>query len=138
MAQNWLLQERMFKSALTGIFLLIGSMVAPNTDNYAEKFAKHFKSKEMSALSEYFNSSIQLSTPSKDGVYSKSQATRILTEFLNENTPKDCTSEKEGNSDNGVQIAKLSLSTTSNKTYKILVYYRKQSAKAKVHQIKIE
>lgn len=123
---------------IAGIFIVLSSVFGiSNQLEYAQKFAKHLENKEVSAFSEYFSSSIQLSTPSKDGVYSQAQASRILTEFLSSHTPSSCKALSDGTSENGAQLAKLSLKCT-NGNYSVSVFYRKNGNSVKIHQVKIE
>lgn len=126
----------MFKGVFT-VFFALGNVLGVSYMEYAEKFAKLLEKKEVSAFAEYFNASIQLSTPSKDGVYSQAQASRILTEFLSDHNPVSCKAVSDGTSENGAQIAKLNL-TANNGKYKVSVFYRKNGNTVKIHQVKIE
>lgn len=126
----------MIKGIVT-VFFTLGSVLGISYMEYAEKFAKFFEKKDVSSFAEYFNSSIQLSTPTKDGVYSQAQASRILTEFLSDHNPTSCKAVSDGTSENGAQIAKLNLSTSNGK-FKVSVFYRKNGSSVKIHQVKIE
>ena len=110
---------------------LLGS--SPDTDN----IVKMFSAGNSNDISAYFNPSIQLTTPGKEGVYSKAQAKMILSDFFENNGPTGAKLKSKGNSDNGAQFVTIDLTTSSN-NYKVNIFYRGTGPKLKIHELKIE
>lgn len=88
-------------------------------------------------ISNYFSSSIQLTTPGKEGVYSRAQAKMILGDFFESNEPTQATLSSKGNSDNGAQFILLVLKTAAG-DYKVNIFYRGSGNHVKIHELKIE
>jgi hypothetical protein len=80
---------------------------------------------------------VQLTTPGKQGVYSKSQARMILSGFFEQHTPKNAKSIQQGKSENGAHFLVISLSTETGE-YKTTVFYRGSGKAMSIHELKIE
>ena len=113
----------------------VGSLfgTSPDTDHIV-KMLSEGKSDEISG---YFNPSIQLTTPGKEGVYSKAQAKMILSDFFDNNLPTGAKLKSKGNSDNGAQFVTIELNTGSN-SFKVNIFYRGAGPNLKIHELKIE
>lgn len=98
---------------------------------------KLFAQAKSADISAYFSPSIQLTTPGKEGVYSRSQAKMILEDFFESNEPSQCTLSNKGNSDNGAQFMILALKTEAG-DYKVNIFYRGTGNSVKIHELKIE
>jgi Domain of unknown function (DUF4783) len=103
----------------------------------SDRMVKLFGAGDAEQISGYFNPSIQLTTPGKEGVYSKSQAKMILTDFFSSNAATSASLKSKGNSDNGAQFIQLSL-VTAKGNYTVNIYYRGSGAKMLIHELKIE
>lgn len=98
---------------------------------------KLFSDGNVEEISMYFNPSIQLTTPGKEGVYSRAQAKMILSEFFDANKPIAAALKSKGNNENGAQYISLEINT-ANGIYKVNIAYRGSSNKLKIHELKIE
>ena len=103
----------------------------------ADRYLKYIQSADISSLAEDFNSSVQLSTPGKEGVYSKSQAKIIISDFFDNHTPQTVSISSQGQSANGAQYVDLN-TNTSRGVFKTSIYYRVSGAESKIHEIKIQ
>lgn len=88
-------------------------------------------------LSSYFNSTVELSTPSGDGVYSKAQAKQILARFFEKNTPTGAKIVHRGSSGNNANYAVVSLETTKGK-FRVNLFMKQNGNTNLVHELKIE
>lgn len=125
----------MFTPLLGTIALLVSSLFSLSLDG--EKMAKLFGEGNAEAISACFNSSIQLTTPGKQGVYSRSQAKMILEDFFETNKTTNAVVKTVGNSDNGAQYISLDLNSTGG-TFHVNISYRGTGEKLKIHELKIE
>jgi hypothetical protein len=125
----------MLPPIFAAVAVFLGSIFGGQPES--EKMVKLFSEGKSEDISVYFNSSIQLTTPGKEGVYSRSQAKMILTEFFDANTPSTAALKSKGNSDNGAQFIILNLVTSSG-NYKVNIFYRGSGSNVKVHELKIE
>ncbi len=125
----------MFPAAIGSIvFFLSGIFSHPGG---ADRLIKLLQEGDATKFAVYFNPSIQLTTPGKQGVYSRSQAKMILSEFFDDNKPSSAKLKTSGNSDNGAQYLSVDLITASG-NYKVNISYRGAGENLKVHELKIE
>jgi hypothetical protein len=106
-----------------------------NTD--VDRMVKLLQQGNSQALSIYFNPSIQLTTPGKQGVYSASQAKMIVSDFYETNKPSAAKLTASGNSDNGAQYISVELITV-NGNFKVNISYRGSGENLKIHELKFE
>ncbi|MBS3914024.1 MAG: DUF4783 domain-containing protein [Bacteroidetes bacterium] len=125
----------MLPPVFTSVLLLWSSIFGNQTES--DKMVKMFSEGNSESISAYFNSSIQLTTPGKEGVYSRSQAKMILSDFFSANAPTQATLKTKGNSENGAQFVLLNL-ITSEGTFKVNIFYRGSGNNVKIHELKIE
>src|SRR5688572_3147861 len=125
----------MLPPIFSAVVLFFGSIFGNQAES--DKMAKMFSEGRSEDIAAYFNSSIQLTTPGKEGVYSRSQAKMILTDFFEANKPSQATLKSKGNSDNGAQFVLLNMVTT-NGTFKVNIFYRGSGNNVKIHELKIE
>ena len=88
-------------------------------------------------IANYFNSSIELTTPSSEGFYSKSQAEIILKKFF-ENYP--CNSfniAHRGSSSAGSKYAIGNYNSNGN-SFRVYIYMKDNGGKSILHELKFE
>lgn len=120
-------------AAVAAFFASMAARPAEDANRLTFLFAEG-KSEEIAA---YFSASVQLTTPGKQGVYSKSQAKMILSGFFEQNAPKKAKSLQQGKSENGAHFLVISLTTQSGE-YKTTVFYRGSGKAMSIHELKIE
>ena len=119
------------------LFSAFSAFFTPSGQGDAEKFVSIFQSGDAANIETYFNPSIQLSTPGKQGVYSRSQAKMILTDFFSSNEPKSAIVASKGQSESGAQYVIIRLKTDES-LYKVSLFYRSSQNKIRIHELKIE
>ncbi len=117
----------------SAVAIFLGSVF---TQPECDKMVKLFSQGKSDEISTFFSSSIQLTTPGKEGVYSKSQAKMILAEFFEVNAPKQAALTNKGNSENGAQFILLDLKT-AKESFKVNIFYRGTGNSVKIHELKI-
>ncbi|MBM3921048.1 MAG: DUF4783 domain-containing protein [Sphingomonadales bacterium] len=120
-------------AAVAALFASITARPAEDANRLTQLFAEG-KSEEIAS---YFSASVQLTTPGKQGVYSKSQAKMILSGFFEQHKPKNAKSIQQGKSENGAHFLVISLSTETGE-YKTTVFYRGSGKAMSIHELKIE
>lgn len=126
----------MFPPAVTAIAILFSGLFARPADD-SGKMVSLFGSGNATEIAAYFSGSVQLSTPGKDGVYSRAQAKMILAEFFSSNKPQSARLVQQGKSENGAHFMVLSLSTSAE-VYKVTLFYRGNAKTMRIHELKIE
>lgn len=120
-------------AAIVALFTSMSARPAEDANRLTVLFGDG-KSEEIAA---YFSASVQLTTPGKQGVYSKSQAKMILSGFFEQNTPKKAVSSQQGKSENGAHFLVITLTTQSGE-FKTTVFYRGSGKAMSIHELKIE
>ena len=126
----------MIPPVFSAIVVLVSSLFARPADD-ASKMAELFKKADAETISASFSASLQLTTPGKQGVYSKSQAKMILSGFFEQNTAVKAKSLQQGKSENGAHFLVIALTTRSGE-YKTTVFYRGSGKAISIHELKIE
>ncbi|MCX6230582.1 MAG: DUF4783 domain-containing protein [Bacteroidetes bacterium] len=88
-------------SGFTYMDFISDEALADITKNVADAIRKG----NASELSAYFNASIDLTVPGKEGSFSKAQAEQIVKEFFAKNTPKSFEIKHQGTSSDGSNYA---------------------------------
>lgn len=125
---------------LPPIFAAVAAVFAAFTVRPAEdanRLTQLFSEGNSAEIATCFSASVQLTTPGKQGVYSKSQAKMILSGFFEQHAPKSAKSVQQGKSENGAHFLVMSLSTESGE-YKTTVFYRGSGKAMSIHELKIE
>jgi hypothetical protein len=88
-------------------------------------------------LATYFNSTVDLTLPSGDGTYSKSQAEMMVKNFFTQNPPVSFKINQQGSSKEGSQF---SIGTLVTKTAKFRTYFllKKVNGIPLIHQLQFE
>jgi len=125
---------------LPPIFVAVAAAFSALTARSAEdasRLTQLFAEGNSEEIASYFSASVQLTTPGRQGVYSKSQAKMILSGFFEQNIPKTAKSLQQGKSENGAHFLVISLTARSGE-YKTTVFYRGSGKAMSIHELKIE
>lgn len=125
----------MGQTLLSFIAALVGSIFYSSSAE-VDKITEYFKKGDAENVASYFSSSIQLTTPGKDGVYSKSQAKIILKQFFDNHTPSNASVVSEGKNENGAHFAVINL-VTNKGNFKVDLFLRKSGNTLKIQELKI-
>lgn len=97
---------------------------------------KAFEQSSAEQLSLHFNPTVEIITPTGEGVYSKSQATRVMQRFFQKNQAKSCViMHKEMNS-NGSRFVVLTY-TTQKEQFRITLFLKEIDNKPLIQEIDI-
>lgn len=123
------------KKLLTGIFLTLALTLAatPISDN----LARALKTGDSEEISRHFGSSVDLSIPNNEGVYSKIQAKLILKTFFLKNKPSGFSVVHNGDSKNNSYYSIGNL-MTSKGNYRTYILYKEVDRKITILELKIE
>ena len=120
-------------SGFTFFNLISDQKVADITKNIANAIRKG----NVDDLSNYFNSTIDLIVPSKEGSFSKAQATQIVKEFFTKYPPKTFEIKHQGSSSDGSNYAIGSLVTPKGK-FRTYFLIKNVSGKHYIQQLMFE
>ena len=101
-----------------------------------QKIVTAFSTGNSSQLSEFFNSSIELTLLEKEEIYSKTQAEMILKDFFAKHPPSKFTIIHKGGKDNSRYAIGDLISGTE--TYRITFLLKMEGEQVFIHQLRIE
>lgn len=123
------------RKLFTGICLMLTLIVAATP--ISTSLSAAFKTGNSEEIASHFGSSVDLSTPTNDGVYSKVQAQLILKKFFLKNKPSDFSVLHNGNSKNN-SFYSIGNLTTSSGNFRTYILYKEFNKKATILELKIE
>ncbi|MEI6122441.1 MAG: DUF4783 domain-containing protein [Bacteroidota bacterium] len=106
-------------------------------DDISNSVAAAIGSGDAAKLASYFNLSIDLTVPSGDGTYSKSQAEMIVRKFFAQYPPVSFKINQQGTSNEGSQFSIGILVTTSSK-FRTYFLIKKINGVPLIHQLQFE
>jgi hypothetical protein len=121
---------------LTGVIAPLDSVFC-QTDETNKLITFALSKGNAQALSDHFNSMVDLSLPGIEDSYGKTQATRIMQDFFSKNPVKSYKINKTGNSNDGSQFS-IGKMEAGNKTFRLYYLIRKISNKYLIHQLQIQ
>jgi hypothetical protein len=125
-------------------FAATSSHIDPNdttvsivNDDVINNIVAAIASGDAKKLATYFNSTVDLTIPSGDGTYSKSQAEMIVRNFFTQYPPVSFKINQQGSSKEGAQF---SIGTLVTKTAKFRTYFllKKVNGTPLIHQLQFE
>jgi hypothetical protein len=107
------------------------------TDDVVNNVVAALSAGDANRLASYFNSTIDLTVPSGDGSYSKSQAEMMVKNFFTQNTPVSFRVNQQGSSNEGSLFC-IGTLTTKTATYRTYFLVKKVNGVSLVHQLQFE
>jgi hypothetical protein len=89
-------------------------------------------------LSASFGNSIDLSLPSNDGTFSRTQAEMIIKEFFKKNPPKSFTIKQQGASNDGARFTIATYVSQNNSVYRTYFLVKKVDGSHQVQLLQFE
>lgn len=123
------------KRIIIGIFLTLTIIV--NASPISDGLANAFKTGNSAEIAKYFGSSVDLSIPNNEGVYSNTQAKLILKTFFEKNKPSGFSIVHNGDSKNSSHYSIGNLKTPTN-TFRTYILYKETNKKVTILELKIE
>ena len=117
--------------------LFLANLFAFGQEEEAKDIASSFKTGDVQSISKYFSSSLDMTVVETEDVFSKAQATQILTQFFKSNKPSSFVIQHKGASKGGdyYQIGALK---TNNGEYRVTFFLKKDSEQVYIKRLKIE
>ena len=117
--------------------LFLANLFSFGQEEEAKDIANSFKTGDVQSISKYFSSSLDMTVVETEDVFSKAQATQILTQFFKSNEPSSFEVQHKGASKGGdyYQIGTLK---TSNGEYRVTFFLKKDSEQVYIKRLKIE
>lgn len=106
-------------------------------DDITASVAAAINAGDSKKLASYFNSSIDLTVPGTDGIFSKSQAEMIVKNFFTKYPPISFKINQQGSSSEGSQFAVGTL-TTKTATFRTYFLIKKVNSFPLIHQLQFE
>ncbi len=112
-----------------------------NPENSQEDITKNvsnaIRKGSSSELAVYFNSSIDLTVPGKEGSFSKAQAEQIMKDFFTKNTPKSFEIKHQGKSADGSNYA-IGTLVTNNGNFRTYFLIKSIANKNYIQQLQFD
>ncbi|MFY0644765.1 MAG: DUF4783 domain-containing protein [Bacteroidia bacterium] len=106
------------------LFLLGIQLFAFGQDAVVKQIEAALLSGDVSKISTYFDSSIEVVTPDTDGVYSQNQASQVLKSFFNQYPCSSYTVGHTGNSAGGSKFI-IGSYTSKGQTFRVSIFLKK-------------
>jgi len=124
-----------FKHIITSFLLLISISLNVYASGIVQ-LVPLFKQGNSQAISQFFDTQVDISIKDKTGIYSSAQATSILSDFFAANRPIDFTLSHKGAS-NGGEFA-IALLNTSAGNYKVSIFAKTIGGRLVIQQLRFE
>ena len=126
------------KLFFTSLILCLTAFTAvANFNDDADMIAAAFKKGSAEEVAKYFNSSIDMTTPTGTGMYSKEQAKMVLVKFFGANTPTSARVIHRGTSGSGANFIVIELGTSGG-SYRVNVFMKQEAGGSVIQELKIE
>ena len=116
--------------------LLVGTLSA-RTQETTELVNEALKNADAVALSEHFNSSLDVSLPNMDQTMSKSHATQVMKDFFRVNPPKNYKVNHTGSSRESTKYI-IGTYTSGSKSFKTYTLLKEKDGKFLIVQLQFE
>ena len=108
-----------------------------NNQDIINEIATAIKSGNAANVSRYFNTTIDLTVPSGEGTYSKTQAEQILKNFFTKNPPKSFSINHQGSSNDGSLFA-IGTYISGSTSYRSYFLLKKVASGYVIQQLEFE
>jgi hypothetical protein len=128
------------------LILIVTSLVFTNS-NYSKtilrtdqdlftELSNNFKTGNVKEIAKYFANTVDITLPSSEDQYSRSQAEIVLKNFFEGHSPSAFTLEHQGASNNGKYM--VGSLVTSKGTFKVYVFVKDIGGQKSISELKIE
>ena len=117
--------------------LVLVSTLAARAQGATELVNEALKNADAVALSEHFNSSLDISLPDMDQTMSKSHATQVMKDFFRDNPPKNFKVNHTGSSRESTKYI-IGTYTSGSKSYKTYALLKEKEGKYPIVQLQFE
>lgn len=100
------------------------------------ELSNNFKTGNVKEIAKYFANTVDITLPSSEDQYSRSQAEIVLKNFFEGHAPSAFTLEHQGASNNGKYM--VGSLTTSKGTFKVYVFVKDIGGQKSISELKIE
>ncbi len=132
--------KKYFKTALmiiATVSVALSFAFKNNSNDIISDIGSAIKSGNAANVSKYFHSSVDLTVPSGEGSYSKSQAELILKNFFTKNPPSSFAIKHQGASNDGSLFA-IGTYTSGALSYRTYFLVKKIGDSYLIHQLEFE
>jgi hypothetical protein len=128
-------------SIITAIILGLASMLSatpgPSPQDAIDPIISAFAKGNAEDLSLHFNTTVEITTPTGEGAYSKAQAKQVMAKFFSQNKPDNANVIHKGTSGSGASFFVISLNTDKG-VFRVTVYLKQEGSKYLIQEIDIE
>ncbi len=129
--------KKLFSTILLGFVILIASNSHSQSEGeLTATYEKVFRSENTGMIGTHFNSTIELSTPGKEGRFSNKQARLILDSFFKKNKVKRFDLTRNGDFSDGSRFFLGEMQSTSEETFRVYFVIRETNGKWLIHILK--
>jgi hypothetical protein len=102
-----------------------------------DNIAGAMRAGQVSGLTQFFSSSVELTLLDNEGIYSKQQAEQMLRTFFNQHPPKSVTIQHKGSSGQGAKYA-IIIYEASNGKFRSYIFMKDNGKGMQVNEFKLE
>jgi hypothetical protein len=122
---------------MLSMFSTMSSEPGPSPQDAIDPIILAFSKGNAEDLSLHFNSTVEITTPTGEGTYSKAQAKQVMLKFFSQNKPDQAAVIHKGTSGSGASFFVVSLNTDKG-PFRVTVYLKQEGSKYLIQEIDIE
>jgi len=124
------------KTLISFVMLILSFGIVHAQQDVSESILNALADGDATTLSSYFNDNVELVIGSSNDVFSKQQATGIISDFFRKNKVNDFLVLHKGTKD--TSAFSIGTMKTGNASYRVYVLVRKTSTRQLIQQLRIE
>ncbi len=133
----------MIRKLILTIFLGFVILIASESRSQSEAdltsmYEKVFRSEDASMISSHLNSTIELTTPGKEGSFSNKQARLILGNFFKKNKVRSFNIKRNGDFSDGSRFFLGEMQSASGENFRVYFVIRETNGKWLIHILKFK
>ncbi len=119
------------------LFSILGTVVNAQSSNF-RVIEEAIATKNVSTLSKYFDDKVEITTPSQDDIFSKTDASKVMQSFFNSYNVSSFKLEHYGSAKGKSSEYAIGNMTASGQGFRVFIYISEKDGKTVIQQIQLE
>ncbi len=120
------------------IFLFLFSILTTVASAQFTGISTAISGKDATALSNFFDTKVEITTPDEDNVFAKADATKVMQLFFTKYNPSSFTLQHQGTSKGKDSEYAIGEMKATGKTFRVFIYIAEKEGKTVIQQIQFE
>ena len=120
------------------VLIILLAFAALDLNAQFSRISDAIKNQNVTELSKYFDTQVELTTPEKDGVYSKAEAISIMKSFFSTYKISSFTLRHQGSSKGKASEYAIGDMTASGSNFRVFIYLYEKDGQIFIQQLQFE